>query len=694
MADVLGGRLKKRNHRITNPVFIIIVTLLVLIGAAFVAYMWNISIRATEDNAKKLAWAAEASFQKSVIVSLKADISDIEREEYKEIKSSLMRLVKIENEVRFAYIYAERNEKIYFLADSEPTDSIDYSPPGQEFWEADEVILQPFKSGQTVVTEPVTDRWGTWVSVLVPMRSMETGDVVAVFGMDYSAGSWNDYAAERSLMSGIVGFCLIAIIIALYVMLIQNKELRGEKKKLIDMDLRLKELLESQRNKAVLLDNLPGMAYRCVCDRDWTMQFLSVGCFTLTGYKPENLINNKDISFNQIIAPEYRETLWGEWTRVLALREQFKFEYEIITSAGQRKWVLETGQGVFYENERVEALEGIIIDINESKQRLLQIQYMKDFDFMTGLNNRKYFEEEKVRLDKDEYLPLSVIIGDINGVRLINDTFGHAEGDRMIAEISKIIQCCCREGDVLARIGGDEFGILLPKTTLDEVNEILRMMKNALEEYHLFKADESRCINMSTGYGIREDMGQSIQEVCREAEEFMNKHKLLEHESYHSAIISTIMGTMYARSQETEQHAERLATLSKMIGQKLDLPQKSIDELELFAMLHDIGKVGIDDHILNNPGKLNDEEWVIMKKHPEIGYRIMMSTEELKYIADYILSHHERWDGKGYPRGLKGEDIPLLSRILAVADTYDAMTEDRVYRKALSREQAIEGNPE
>jgi len=147
---------------------------------------------------------------------------------------------------------------------------------------------------------------------------------------------------------------------------------------------------------------------------------------------------------------------------------------------------------------------------------------------------------------------------------------------------------------------------------------------------------------------------------------------------------------MYERSQETEAHALRLSEISKRIAAKLSLPQKDIDELEVFAMLHDIGKVGIDDRILNKPDRLTDEEWTIMKRHPEIGYRIAKASPELEVVAEYILSHHERWDGTGYPRGLVGENIPLLARIIAVADSYDAMTEDRVYRKAMSEQDAVE----
>ena len=150
------------------------------------------------------------------------------------------------------------------------------------------------------------------------------------------------------------------------------------------------------------------------------------------------------------------------------------------------------------------------------------------------------------------------------------------------------------------------------------------------------------------------------------------------------------MATMYARSQETEEHAERISNLSIRIGQRMNLSQKNLDELNLLAMLHDIGKIGIDDRILNKPGPLNEKEWVEMKKHPEIGYRIVMTAPELQSVAEYLLSHHERWDGTGYPRGLKGNEIPLVARILAVADAYDAMTQDRVYRKALTAKQAAE----
>jgi HD-GYP domain-containing protein (c-di-GMP phosphodiesterase class II) len=169
----------------------------------------------------------------------------------------------------------------------------------------------------------------------------------------------------------------------------------------------------------------------------------------------------------------------------------------------------------------------------------------------------------------------------------------------------------------------------------------------------------------------------------------MKKRKILESRSSHNAILSSIQATMYEKSQETEEHAERLIYYARKIGEKLGLSQDTIDDLVLSANLHDLGKVGIDNQILSKEGKLNDEEWEMIKKHPEIGYRIALSSPNIAHIAEYILSHHEKWDGTGYPQGLKGEEIPLLSRILSIVDAYDAMTSSRPYNIVKSKKEAI-----
>ncbi|MEN6340259.1 MAG: PAS domain S-box protein, partial [Clostridiaceae bacterium] len=449
-------------------------------------------------------------------------------------------------------------------------------------------------------------------------------------------------------------------------------------------------LRESERSKSVLLSNLQGVAFRCLFDRKWTMQFVSQGCFALTGYQPEDLINNKTISFDDIICEEYRDYIWRESTRALEEHRSCRYEYEILTASGERKWVLEINQVVYDDAGTVEAMEGIIIDITESKKQFLQIQYLSDHDQLTGLFNRMYYETAKNTLDRERQFPLTILLADINGLRLINDAFGYDAGDRMIKQTAEILKSCCREGDILARIGGDEFALLLPNADPGEAYAVMLVIHKAFEEYNEALPDKAKVINLSIGSSTKCSDIVSIKEIEKDADANMSRRKLFDQKSHHNAVLSSITATMYERSYETEAHAERIAHLCAMTGASMGLTHEEIDKLHLFSMLHDIGKIGISDYILKKAGKLTDEEWEEMRKHPEIGYRIAMSSQDFANVADYILTHHERWDGNGYPRGLAGVDIPVLSRILAVADSYDAMTEDRVYHKAITHGEAME----
>jgi diguanylate cyclase (GGDEF)-like protein len=367
-------------------------------------------------------------------------------------------------------------------------------------------------------------------------------------------------------------------------------------------------LSESERSKSVFISHIPGIAYRCAFDHDWTVEFISDGCKTL--------------SFNDLICEQYREIVWQKWNKTVAEKSQFKFEYQIQCANGETKWVFETGQPIYAPDGSVEALEGILIDIDESKQRYNQILYMNDHDFLTGLYNRRYFEEKKKTLDLEENLPLAIITADINGVRIINDAFGHKRGDELIMTTADILNKCRPKNSILARTGGDEFNIIVPNADKNETQRIVRCIRDFCADYNDKMSTDSALVNISLGYGIKEGLQKSMDEVLKEAEDHMLNHKLLDRKSHHNSIISSIMATMYARSQETEQHAERLAELSIKIGHELRLPHQSINELQLVSMLHDIGKIGIDDSILNKPGPLTQDEWEVMKRHPEIGYRI------------------------------------------------------------------------
>jgi len=323
-------------------------------------------------------------------------------------------------------------------------------------------------------------------------------------------------------------------------------------------------------------------------------------------------------------------------------------------------------------------------DVTQEKAQCEQIEHIMAHDSMTGLYNRWYMEELLKRYEQNPGTVCTLIMGDLNGLKLVNDAFGHQEGDRFIQTIAAILKQCCGTKDVVSRWGGDEFLILLPEATAKDAERLIdRILARCLEE-----SDEKMQLSIALGYARMSGENDDIQRVLREAEQWTYRRKLMIEKSFRSSVINALLSALAAKSEETEEHAERLQQYCGQIGRLLGVSAKELDEMSLFAMLHDIGKVGINDAILQKPAPLTEDEWLEMRKHPEIGFRIAQNNVDLAPISEYILSHHERWDGKGYPRGLCGEEIPMLSRILAIADAYDAMTNERVYRKAMSRDAA------
>ncbi len=328
-------------------------------------------------------------------------------------------------------------------------------------------------------------------------------------------------------------------------------------------------------------------------------------------------------------------------------------------------------------------------DIGDAKRREREILYLTYHDVLTGLYNRTFFEEQLKLLDSERKLPLSVIMGDVNGLKLTNDVFGHIEGDRLLKTISKVLKNTCRHDDIIARWGGDEFIVLMPNTNDQQTHLVMNRIISGIEKVYKNKEVTTIMPSLSLGYGTKNTMNDDIFDAIKIAESNMYKRKMLTTSSVYSSIISSMKNALYEKSSETEEHANRLYQNCKKVASHYNLDSTEENELELFAMLHDIGKIGISDEILNKKGPLTDEEWQEMYRHPEIGYRIANSSKELKGIAKYILSHHEKFDGTGYPRHLVGYEIPLLSRILSVSDAYDAMTNDRPYREKMTKQEAF-----
>ncbi|MBS3810624.1 MAG: diguanylate cyclase [Halanaerobiales bacterium] len=314
-----------------------------------------------------------------------------------------------------------------------------------------------------------------------------------------------------------------------------------------------------------------------------------------------------------------------------------------------------------------------------------ELKYKSFHDELTGLYNRRFLSEEVKRLNTERQLPISIIMLDINDLKIINDSLGYNKGDELIVKTAKILKDSVRKEDILARYGGDEFVILLTQTRREKAVEIMERIKRRCEKTN----EEELSVSLGAGIATKNNVEQDIDNIFKKANNALNQNKLLDNRSRKNRLVLNLLNTLSTKSDETRNHAARMADLAYKLGIKLGIPHSELDRLSLLASLHDIGKISISEEILIKPGELTEEEWEIIREHPERGYKIASASEEFAVIAQEILAHHERWDGEGYPQGLQGENIPYLARIISIIDAYDVMTHARPYSKAISKQEAL-----
>ena len=298
-------------------------------------------------------------------------------------------------------------------------------------------------------------------------------------------------------------------------------------------------------------------------------------------------------------------------------RENSSFQFNHMLRNGDIRTVEVHSSPFEYQNTTI--LFSTIYDITQIRQSQEENEYLSYHDQLTGLYNRRFYQEEMNRMDNSRNYPLTIAIGDINGLKLVNDSFGHAMGDELLIKAANIIKMGCREGDIVARLGGDEFVILLPHTDEIEGERIIARIIELSGSTKIGAMD----LSITFGHDTRTNDGEYLREVFKKAEDLMYKHKLYEGLSMKSKTIDLILNTLYEKNGREMPHSKRASELCEELAIKMDFDKDSVNQMRVAGLMHDIGRIGIDDTILNKPGKLTKEEWQEIERHSEIGYRIL-----------------------------------------------------------------------
>lgn len=444
----------------------------------------------------------------------------------------------------------------------------------------------------------------------------------------------------------------------------------------------IKELKKSEQQFKTMFEQAPiGMSLTNLITGEITS--VNQSYLDILAMKREDLLCRR---WEEITYPEDKK-ISAEITEKMRLGDEgpFNFDKRFIRSDGSVVWT-NLSLSVFDSGE-----EGVMeslcmtIDISQRKSEEERVLYASTHDSLTDLYDRSHFETYVRDLKVEGKLPLSVVFGDVNALRIINEAFGREEGNLLLQRIASIIKKSIKPEDYASRVGGDEIALILFNTPVSDAELLIKEIREKVSE---LKVQNSVRTSISLGVCGMNTIEEDLNEIIKKAEKDVGNRKLMESPHMRGRAVYAIINTLHEKNKREELHSRRVSDLCERMAQVLEMSEWQVSELKLLGLLHDIGKIAISETILNKQGKLSGEEWIEMKRHAEIGYRILIAVDDMNYLAGYVLAHHERFDGTGYPKGLKGLEIPLQSRIISIADAYDAMTAERTYRKAISVEDA------
>lgn len=427
------------------------------------------------------------------------------------------------------------------------------------------------------------------------------------------------------------------------------------------------ELEEKRDQLRLLLDSAAEAIYGV--DENENCTFCNSSCITMLGYTDQAELLGKNMHFQIHHSRSDGTPIPIEECKIfraLSTGRGVQIDDEVFWKSDGTFFDVEYSSYPQIRNGEVIGAVVTFSDIRSRKENEAKIQYVLSHDILTGLQNRRGFEDNRSIIDIPANLPLSVIFADTNGLKMTNDIFGHSAGDELIKKSAEILKRSCREDNLIARVGGDEFILLLPKTDKADAMKVLALIRT---EFSASRVAAVKC-SASLGLDTKISPNQSLDEIIANAENLMYKNKTINRKTINKGMIDTLVETLFSRSSNAKTHSIAVSGLCSEMGYALHLSETEINKLGRIGYLHDIGKIVLDESIITK-NSLTIEELEKIQQHPMVGYRILNLFDDTLDLAEYVYSHHERWDGTGYPQGLKNGNIPLISRIVSIAETYD-----------------------
>jgi len=443
--------------------------------------------------------------------------------------------------------------------------------------------------------------------------------------------------------------------------------------------------LEIERKRLTTLMHIVGDGIICT-DDSGLITMMNDAAATLTGWLPDDAAGKPVDKVFKIINDATRELSGNIVKKVLETGKTSEFGNILLVSKdGKVRHIEAVVLPVIQIKRKMEGTILIFGDYTEGRNNTKLINPASGQNQMDGQYNRRNFDSEMKKLEDDLFLPFAFVMADVKGLSMTNKTYGYKFGEILLKKVVNVFRSECRPDDIVVRVGEEKFVILMSVYDAKNADILVSRLNKAISEEKIGNI----VFSLSIGESVRSGIYDEMDALLKKAEDEVSAEGISESSSFKNRIIFMIMNRLFEINELEKSHSQRISHHCAAIAKKMNFSEYEVKQIKLTGLVHDIGKIGIDESVITSRGTLTNEDWKAVQRNPEIGYRILITSNEFSEIAEFVLEHHERWDGKGYPRALSGEEISMQARIIAVADTYDSLISKRLYKKELREEEAI-----